>query len=502
MKPPNYWIVSILLALLLWLGFSHPSYADILLSQSPVTHQSEITADPKLLHVLNRLSFGPRPGDIKRLQSTGIDAYIQSQLQPETIPYPAELRRNLAKLDTLEMSPVELLKKPTLDRQARPMSPQEASRNARMWNRKVFEHSAEARLRKAIASPRQLEEVMVDFWFNHFNVFADRGLSSLIVGTYERDAIRPYILSNFRDLLGATAHHPAMLFYLDNWLNSAPNNRPRGRFRGINENYARELMELHTLGVDGGYTQEDVIALARIFTGWGVSRAAENSPDMSGFHFDANRHDFSDKLFLGNPIKGSGMDEGEQALDILARHPSTARHISYKLAQYFVADEPPARLVNRLTQKFRQSDGNIRDVLQLLFQSPEFWNPNYYGAKFKTPYQYIISAVRATGTENPDIKAVFGALKQLEMPLYGCRTPNGYQNTQDSWLNPNAMLRRVSMATILAQGRWIGGQPVNPNQLANTLGNNFSPNTQEVIKTSPVRLRAGLILGSPEMMKR
>ena len=196
------------------------------------------------------------------------------------------------------------------------------------------------------------------------------------------------------------------------------------------------------------------------------------------------------------------MDEGEKALDILARHPSTARHISYKLAQYFVADEPPARLVNRLTQKFRQSDGNIRDVLQLLFQSPEFWNPNYYGAKFKTPYQYIISAVRATGMENPNMKVVFGALKQLEMPLYGCRTPNGYQNTQDSWLNPNAMLRRVSMATVLAQGRWIGGQPVNPNQLANALGNIFSPNTQEVIKTSPVKLRAGLIIGSPEMMKR
>ena len=502
MKFSKYWIIPILLTLLACLGFPDPGCADILISQSPAASPSEITADPKILHVLNRLSFGPRPGDIQSLQSTGIDAYIQSQLQPETIPYPAKLSRELAELDTLQMRPIQLLKKPSLDRQARQMSPQQASRNARIWNRKVFEHSVEARLRKAIASPRQLEEVMVDFWFNHFNVFANRGLSSLLISTYERDAIRPYILDNFRDLLGATARHPAMLFYLDNWLNSAPNNRPRGKFRGINENYARELMELHTLGVDGGYTQDDVIALARIFTGWGITRSAEQSPDMSGFHFDANRHDFSDKIFLGHQIKGSGMDEGEKALDLLASHPMTARYISYKLAQYFVADEPPDSLVNRLTRKFRQSNGNIRDVLQLLFKSREFWNPNYYETKFKTPYQYLISAIRATDPEMTKIKAISGALKQLEMPLYGCRTPNGYQNTQEAWLNPNAILTRISMATVLARGRWFSGKPINPNHLANTLGNHFSSNTKAAIESSPVRLRAALILGSPEMMRR
>lgn len=488
MLSPKYWFVPFLLGVILWFGLPSHSCA-----AAPV--------DPKILHVLNRLSFGPRPGDIDRIAATGIKAYIQSQLQPESIPYSAELRRQLDGLETLQMSPVPLLKNPDLQ-QSNQQSAQEKRRNSRMWTRKVFDQSVEARLRRAIGSDRQLEEVMVEFWFNHFNVFAGNGLSRLWVGAYEREAIRPHVFGHFRDLLGATARHPAMLFYLDNWLNSAPNSkRPRGKFRGLNENYARELMELHTLGVDGGYSQDDIVACCRIFTGWSMTRSARQAGNDSGFHFDANRHDFSDKVFLGTTIKGRGIAEGEQALDILARHPSTARHISYKLAQYFVADEPPANLVNSLERRFRQTDGDIRAVLETLFESGEFWNHKYYNSKFKTPYQYIISAVRATGAENPQIKSLFGALRQMEMPLYGCRTPNGYKNTRDAWLNPDAILRRVSFATLLGQGRWVGGK-VDAAMLAKTLGNNFSDRTLEVIETSPVKLRSGLILGSPEMMRR
>jgi uncharacterized protein (DUF1800 family) len=202
---------------------------------------------------------------------------------------------------------------------------------------------------RSIYSDRQLQEVMVDFWYNHFNVYADKGIDRLWVGAYEREAIRPYALGKFRDLLVATARHPAMLFYLDNWQNSNPNfNRKKGRPQGLNENYARELMELHTLGVDGGYQQTDVIALAKILTGWGFKQPGQQVTDGYTFQFNPHRHDFSNKIFLDRDIVGSGINEGEQALELLSRHPSTAKQISFKLAQYFVADVPPKSLIDRL----------------------------------------------------------------------------------------------------------------------------------------------------------
>ncbi len=319
-----------------------------------------------------------------------------------------------------------------------------------------------------------------------------------------------------------------MLFYLDNWQNRNPNNpAARRKNQGLNENYARELMELHTLGVDGGYTQQDVITLARIFTGWGLVNNNTQINDGSGFYFDPKRHDFSDKVFLGQQIKGSGQAEGEQALDILARSPATAHHISYQLAQYFVSDNPPTDLVKRLTQRYLTTNGNIRDVLFTLFHSSEFWDAKNFNAKFKTPYQYAISSVRATGLEVNNTKPIFNLLQQLAMPLYGCVTPDGYKNTQDAWLNPDAMTRRLNFATAIANGNvpiasipknsdpgtkiQVGGNvapqanppmPLDAVQLANTLGNLFSPTTENAIASSPEKIRATLILGSPEFMRR
>lgn len=488
---PNNWIFLLLFGIILWFGLPTSESA------------AGLSADPKILHVLNRLSFGPRPGDIERIQGTGIDAYIQSQLSPNSIPQAPELTQKLSQLNTLQLSPVELLQgyQPPQGRQREQFS-EEERKKAQQKAQQPLQQAVKGRLLRAIASPRQLQEVMVDFWFNHFNVLASKGDNRFWIGAYEEQAIRPHTLGRFRDLLGATARHPAMLLYLDNWLNTAPK-RPgaKGRYAGLNENYARELMELHTLGVEGGYTQEDVIALARIFTGWGLDRNGQQG-GQSGFYFDRDRHDFTDKVFLGQRIQGSGISEGEQALDILASHPATARHISYKLAQYFVADEPPSALVQRLAKRFRQTDGNISAVLETLFQSREFLNPNYYGSKFKTPYQYSISALRATGIEHPNFQRISGFLRQLGMPLYGCLTPNGYKNTQEAWLNPDAMLRRVSFATAVANGQLDQDTSVDANQLTKTLGNNLSPQTQSVIADTPTRLRAALILGSPDMMRR
>ncbi len=491
-KASRYWIISLLLGLIIWLGLPSPSYGD---NQSITT---------KTIHVLNRLSFGPRPGDIERVQSMGIDTYIKSQLRPETIREAQQLTNQLSTLTTLDLNPVELYKEyaPLPPKQQKQQTKkQKQARLKRM--RKILNEARKANLLRAISSNRQLQEVMIDFWFNHFNISVVKGRPIRVwIGAYERDAIQPYALGNFRDLLGATAHHPAMLFYLDNWLNTAPGSKGvRGRFKGLNENYARELMELHSLGVNGGYKQEDIITLARIFTGWGIQR---RGGDGSGFKFYANRHDNRDKIFLGIPIKGGGVEEGERALDILAKHPSTARFISYKLAQYFVADQPPGSLVNKLAKRFQETNGNIRLVLETLFNSSEFWSEKYYASKFKTPYQYIISAVRATGTDKPKFGRITGMLYQLGMHIYACATPDGYKNTQEAWLNPDAMMRRISFATIISRGQLNQGKPrrINHQQLKATLGNNFSAQTQAVISNSPDNLQAALILGSPEMMEK
>lgn len=473
--------------------------------------------DPKVLHVINRISFGASPGDIEKVQGMGVKKYIQEQLSPESIPESQSLKNQLRQLHTLRLTPVQIYNKYE-PRRRKKLSP-EQRKKLRKQSRQVLQQATQAKLLRAIHSNRQLNEVMVDFWYNHFNVYAGKGKTRILVGAYEREAVRPYVFGRFRDLLEATARHPAMLIYLDNRLNTAPNSPgAKGRQKGLNENYARELMELHTLGVDGGYTQKDVITLARIFTGWGISRNPQHTKDGSGFYFHRRRHDFSDKVFLGKNIKGNGEAQGEEALDILASHPATARHISYKLAQYFVSDNPPDSLVKRLSQRFQATDGNIRAVLNTLLSSPEFWDAKNFNAKFKTPYQYVVSAVRATGIQVKNTKPLANTLKQLGMPLYKYPAPNGYKNTQKAWLNPDGMNRRLSFATILASGRLpLSKQLLNQDrknnqatpretidavQLTNTLGNSFSDKTRNVISSSPPRLRSALILGSPDLMRR
>ena len=483
-------------------------------------------AHPKVIHLLNRLSLGIRPGEIEQVQQLGLDKYIQQQLNPDTIAEPAILIDRLSKLDTINLSPAELFQLYNPNRKIDIQSPIPGDKKIQQQQaRQVTNQAIEARLWRSIYSQRQLNEVMVDFWYNHFNVHADKGIDKLWVGAYEQQAIRPYAMGQFRDLLGATARHPAMLFYLDNWRNSVPNSSQIRQNEGINENYARELMELHTLGVDGGYKQADVIALAKIFTGWGFKQPGQKVPDGYSFYFNRDRHESSNKILLNQNITGGGIEEGEQALDILAKHPSTSRQISFKLAQYFVADNPPKSLVNQLSKRFTATNGDIKLVLDTLFRSPEFWDPKYYGVKFKTPYQYAISSIRSTGTEITNPKPLNDFLKQQGMPLYGCPTPNGYKNTQDAWLNPDSLTRRINYATNLAKGKLpvsasITTAPnsplqiqsslpsaltipvIDPVKLAATLGNIFSVQTQQAIATSSPDIRAALILGSPEFMKK
>ena len=519
----------------------------------------------RALHVLNRLAFGPRPGDIDHVKQIGVENWIEQQLHPDSIPEPAPLQRFMASLQTLHMTPPELFIRYQLP--LRELPPGQDRKAERQKSKTILQDAAQARIIRAVQGPRQLQEVMTAFWFNHFNVFAGKGLCRLWVGSFEQEAIRPHAMGRFRDLLGATAKHPAMLFYLDNWQNTAPNSPgARGKFDGINENYAREVMELHTLGVNGGYSQGDVTALAHILTGWGLVRqrpaAGLSGPGPAaavlpirrflfgqwrhplrpqriddqfntgdGFYFDQRRHDFSAQTLLGQRIAEDGLAQGEAALDMLARHPATANHLAYQLAQYFVADDPPPGLVQRIARRYLATDGDLREVLHSLFFSSEFWDQRRYGIKFKTPYEFVISAARASGAPIVNIRPLVGAMMLLGMPLYGCQTPDGYTQTREAWLSPNAMMTRLSFATALGSGRLPLQRPFDefgqdsgrrtepaamripptpgsgisepdPDTLAATLGDLLSPHTRDVLQTTPPGLRAPLILGSPEFMMR
>jgi len=499
----------------------------------------------KALFVLNRLGYGPRPGDLDRVLAIGTDRYIDEQLAPEQIAEPADLQRALDRLDSTRLDAAELFRSYGPPARKAAGADEDARKKVEQSANHVAEEAQQARLLRAIYSPAQLQEVMTDFWFNHFNVFRDKGLEDRIwVGAYERDAIRPFALGYFRELLGATAKHPAMLYYLDNWQSSVPRPNKNGEIKGgLNENYAREVMELHTLGVDGGYTQKDVTELARILTGWTYLPPQLEAGAVQAFAFDPKRHDFGDKRFLGQRFDGADGDgeaEGERALDLLARSPATARHIGYQLAQYFVDDEPPPALVQRLAKRYLQTGGNIREVLRTLFHSEEFWAAADGGGKFKTPYRYVVSAVRASGIAVVNFKPLLGTLNQLGMPLYGCQTPDGYKNTQSAWLNPDAMLYRLNFANALgngnlplyqeppppaavAMGGSMGGDmplnmvgaapppappaaqnkppPPDAMVLQATLGNPFSLKTTEALASAQPRLRAGMMLGSPEFMR-
>lgn len=481
-----------------------------------------LAPDQQAVHVLNRLAFGPRPGDVERVTRMGVRRWIDEQLAPEAIALPAPLTARLAGLDTVTRSAGASLDEYLALRKQVRDEDEGARQQRRERDARVAREAAEARLLRALESPRQLEEVMVDFWYNHFNVFAGKGIDRALVTSYENEAIRPHALGGFRDLLGATAKHPAMLFYLDNAVSSAPDANPKAKRKGgLNENYARELMELHTLGVDGGYTQQDVTELARMLTGWTFDQR-RLAAGGAGFRFDPKRHDQGSKTWLGQAIAPDGQREGERALDVLAVHPTTARHLSRQLAQYFVSDDPPQALVERMTATWRASGGDIRAVLRTLFASPEFMSTDAAGAKFKTPYQFVVSALRASGTAVANVGPLTNTMSQLGMPLYGCQTPDGYKNTQDAWLNPDALTRRIAFATALAGGRLplaasppasqpdiqpatrpaAAPQPLDPAALQAALAGSLSPRTLGIVGQGPERLRAAMLLGSPDFMQR
>jgi uncharacterized protein (DUF1800 family) len=480
---------------------------------------AEPASDRSLVHVLDRLAFGPTLDDFRHLKSIGIDRYIAEQLDPDSLPEPLELRWRVAALDTLRFNAVQLRQLYGPLRVIRGFKPSPELVKAQLARTRVIvQQAAEARILRAVLSQRQLQEVMVDFWYNHFNVFAGKDLDDLWIGDYEQRAIRPFALGRFRDLLFAVTKHPAMLVYLDNTLSTTPTNPGAGGNRGgLNENFAREVMELHTLGVDGGYTQEDVVTLARVLTGWRVNRPdAREFPDYAAV-FEGARHDFGAKIFLGHPLRSRGKAEGEEALDILAKSPATARHIAFELAQYFVADDPPPTLVERLAERFLATDGNIREVLKIVFSSEEFWGS--YALKYKTPYQFVLSLVRAGGIPVGNVRPLLAAMSQLGMPLYGCLTPDGYKNTEDAWLSPDATTRRIGIAAAFARGDVAvtslpvsalpglprdrsPAAPVDVGRLEEILGATMTSQTRETVAAAPPRLRVSLILGSPEFMRR
>ena len=316
---------------------------------------------------------------------------------------------------------------------------------------------------------------MTDFWFNHFNVFIGKGADRYLLTSYERDVIRPHALGKFEDLLVATAQSPAMLFYLDNWLSVGPNSdvangipkrkqlqlaqaasitadqcsQAKGKRNGLNENYGRELMELHTLGVNGGYTQKDVTEVARVFTGWTLKQPRQGG----GFTFEERMHEPGDKIVLGHRIKPKGEKEGREVLHLLAHNPSTAKFICTKLAMRFVSDDPPPALVDRMAQTFLKKDGDIREVLKTMLHSPEFWAPEAYRAKVKTPLEFVVSAVRASGAEVNDAMPLARQLQNMGMPLYGMQPPTGYSMKADAWVNSSALLGRMNFALALTTGK-------------------------------------------------
>lgn len=485
----------------------------------------EQTADQQVLHALNRVAFGPRPGDEARVRAMGVDRWIALQLEPSRIPDAAgeavDAAFPLLALPTerllAEHPPNAVARRLLAEARARPafrdsmaramatgaplplsrrdsLAALGVARGAQVVGRALVS----ARVARAVASERQLEAVLTDFWLNHFNVHAGKGnaMRHWLVA-YERDAIRPHVLGKFRTLLGAVAHSPAMLFYLDNVQSVADSGRPRlvppamarrieaaamrgalrrapamaalpdsaraalagqlrQRRRGLNENYARELLELHTLGVDGGYTQRDVGEAARILTGWSVERPYE----AARFRFNPLVHDAGEKTVLGTRFPaGRGVDEGERLLDLLARHPSTARHVATKLARRFVSDTPPAALVERAAATFTRTDGDLRETMRTILASPEFFSRAAWRAKVKSPFEVVTSAMRALGASIDTTPRAAAAVARLGQPIFGHQAPNGWPETGEAWVNTGAILNRINFGMALAAGQLPSARP-------------------------------------------
>lgn len=534
------------------------------------TPAKKLTEEQRIVHVLNRLGFGARPGDVQRVKALGLENYINQQLAPEKID-DAVAENKVKDLDALKLTTAELYAKypqpGQLLRQLqnRGLLPQdqenprenEATRkvieeyyreNGLQRPQRIIADLQASRILRAVYSERQLQEVMVDFWTNHFNVYANKGADRWLLPAYDRDTIRPHALGKFSTLLQATAQSPAMLFYLDNFQSVSPNmDRPRARMmnapaqqrrRGINENYARELMELHTLGVDGGYTQKDVQEIARCFTGWTIfqprgggaavnalrGEAARRVPGT--FFFNARAHDDGEKIVLGYKIPaGGGFNDGLKVLDILAHHPSTAKFIATKLVRHFVSDTPPPALVVRVAGVFSKTDGDIRETLKAIFFSSEFYSAEAYRVKVKRPFELVISAIRTLGADTNGGPGTHQWIARMGEPLYGFQTPNGYSDAADSWVNTGGLLERMNFGLALAGNRVQGTRvdltkAVKDNadksklvdeSLKMLLAGEVSASTRETLlkqlgqqsdDADPVSKVVGLILGTPEFQRQ
>lgn len=453
--------------------------------------ERELLPDEQVQQVLNRLAFGARPGDAAKVREMGVDRWIQSQLKPESIADDST-DKLIARYPSLSLATADMVRTYQVMQQARNQQRRQqaqsgdsiaARRNAVLAttggdpkmlqavqaNQRAIPELQVATLVRAVTTERQLDEVMVDFWENHFSIFAGKGQQErLFLSAYDRDVIRPRALGKFRDLLGAVAHSPAMLFYLDNWQSQADSAHPtlarngrgggRGRGnappplrqrRGLNENYARELMELHTLGVDGGYTQHDVIEVARALTGWSIAIGQDG-----GFIFRPEAHDAGEKTVLGHRLAaGRGLEDGEDVLDIVAHHPSTATFITTKLARHFVSDEPPKALVDRCAAVFATTDGDIRQTVGCVVTSPEFFSRAAYRAKVKTPFEVVASALRAVKGQPDATPRSSQAVAQLGQPTFGHQTPEGWPDRGDAWMNSGAILGRINFGLMVASGR-------------------------------------------------
>jgi len=590
--------------------------AQPLVSAQKRTKSQNLTEEQRIVHVLNRLGFGARPGDVERVKSMGLENYINQQLNPEKItdtvadnkvsdlnvlnmstaelyekfPQPGQLLRQLQARGMLpadlaearenrvkggaNTSSAEMPKNDSMPTQE--MSPDAARNNQNpqppgnpLENEKyrkvlqdyyrenglqqpqrIMAELHASRILRAVYSERQLQEVMVDFWTNHFNVFAGKGADRWLLPSYDRDTIRPNAMSKFSTLLQATAQSPAMLFYLDNFQSVSPNanaNRGRGPLqrllaerapqpqqqrRGINENYARELMELHTLGVDGGYTQKDVQEVARCFTGWTIfqprggaaavnaMRSGEGARRNAGtFFFNQRVHDDGEKTVLGHKIPaGGGIKDGLTVLDILAHHPSTAKFIATKLVRHFVSDNPPQALVDRVAATYTKSDGDIREMLKTIFFSKEFNSNEAYRAKIKRPFELVVSAIRTLGAETNGGPQTHQWIARMGEPLYGFQTPNGYSDAAESWVNTGGLLERMNFGLALANNRIPGTKvslvklngdqsKVMDDYLKTVLAGEISSATRETLlkqlePADPVTKVVGLILGTPEFQRQ
>jgi len=523
----------------------------------------DLTADQQVLQALNRLTFGPKSGDAGRVRQIGVDHWIAQQLSPDRIAdhatdaYVVRFASYAQPIDALQAQYPPGMKvlaarrgTPAGQPAGGPLTRDDsiAVQTAERAAGRLVADVQTLKVARAVMSDRQLQEVMVDFWENHFTVYDRKGQQMrYYLAAYDRDVIRPYALGRFRDLLGAVAKSPAMLFYLDNWESVADSTEPtleprrvprtpvpgpqrfasnpgpaappapRRPARGLNENYGRELLELHTLGVDGGYTQQDVINVARALTGWSIERPKETQQGDGGFVFRPASHDAGTKLVLGHTLAGGrGIEDGEDVLDIVSHHPSTARFIATKLCRRFVSDSPSPALVSRAAATFTRTDGDIRQVLWTILTSPEFFSRAAYRTKVKAPFELVVSALRVVGAEADTTPRTAQLIARMGEPIFGHQAPNGYPETGESWMNTGAILNRINFGLAVAANRVPGTSidrwPDAPALVAapraaqvdavvnEILGGSASPDTRAILMSGDHPLLAAITSGEPPVV--